>query len=435
VKTTHQLGQTGRTLKLGFGEGGGAGEVFEWYFDYNRNGGGQSAFLVLFGANAQPYTLETLSGFNASGTLTATTGGYGYKQIDIDAAYEQGGTGIKTTGFTVSSTTGLIAYFYNKFYQSSSATLLFGQRNLGLSYAIASIGGWEFEPFPYYKSMFSVRAILDATDVTIVLCAAAGGGTVNVTLDAGETYRYESAVDLTGTMVTSTELTAVFAGHDLAQVPVGARFGDVLISQALAEEFCSTTYYVAASPGAEITTSDIIRVLAFTNSTDVSIDGVFAATINRGGYHEFTVAASTGKKITTTQPVAVAHYLRGGNGGSATIAGQLTYTDPELAYIVPPTMWLQGYLVYCPSDAYLFGTGYFLDMIVKTAELGTLEIDGALTGATGFTTIDGTYSRGRRVLAPGKHTMACAEPFFAVLYGSALDESVWLPLTAYQYVV
>src|SRR5438552_3358830 len=69
------------------------------YFDFNQNSVGltANASLFLFGASGQTATVTTLSGFNQNVVLNAS----GFFNLPIANTFQQGGTGIKNTGFKV----------------------------------------------------------------------------------------------------------------------------------------------------------------------------------------------------------------------------------------------------------------------------------------------------------------------------------------------
>ena len=57
------------------------------------------------------------------------------------------------------------------------------------------------------------------------------GASYNVTLNTMQTYDFDSALDLTGTMLISTKPISVFGYHECADIPMGTAFCDYIVEQ------------------------------------------------------------------------------------------------------------------------------------------------------------------------------------------------------------
>ena len=150
------------------------------YFVFNKNtiGNTANASVFLFGANGQTATVSNLAGFSQNVTLGAD----GFFNLSIANLYQQSGTGIKDTGFQVVSPNPIAGYFVNRAGFSTDMTYLFDSAALGNNYVVASQGGGFGE-----GSQVMVHATQNNTAITLT---PKGGAPINVTMQAGETYKY-----------------------------------------------------------------------------------------------------------------------------------------------------------------------------------------------------------------------------------------------------
>ncbi len=377
------------------------------YFDYNRTiEGATLASVFLFGNAGQAVNISNLAGFNTNVILDAN----GAYNLGISTLYEQIGTGVHNTGFKIVSADPLGGIFFNREPFTSDAALLIEEANLGTHYVVASHGDGMSE-----GSQIMVHATQDNTDVTLQL---ATGGVVAVTLQAGETYKYVGGDDeLTGSRVSASAKVAVFGGHACANVPVDAiNHCDVMIEQMMPNEALSSLYHVSASHGASVAPSgaDLFKIIASEDNTAVSIDGVVVANLDAGEVHQFDLLANTGATIESSAPVMVAQYLVGGEG---------TETDPSMALVPGADAWLKSYQLATPDGAAAFDYN-FASVVINTADLATLMLNGVLVDTNGFSAIASTgFSRGLVDLPWGLFNLAAANPFLMMLGGNSLADS------------
>ena len=375
------------------------------YFDFNVNLNTPTASLFLFGTAGQSATVSNLAGFNQSVTLNSQ----GFFSLAIGNQYQQSGTGIVNTGFRVDSGAAIAGYFINRASATTDMTYLLNAAALDKQYVVASIGGGFGE-----GSQVAIHATVDNTLVTFT---PKGGAAINVTLQAGQTYKYAGgATDLTGSTVSSSQNVAVFSGHECAQVPVGSTFCDTLLEQAIPNSKLSTTYYTVATAGSALATnrSDLIRVIATASGTQVKKDGVVVATLAAGSFYEFLLPTGSGTKIEASQPVAVAQYLTGGGGNN---------TDPAYTYVPGADALLRSYLLATPSGSSAFVDNY-ASVVVDAADLTTLMLNGVLVNTSSFTQIGTSGFYGGQVTLPlGLFTLSAADPFLVLLGGGSSADS------------
>jgi hypothetical protein len=377
------------------------------YFDYNVNsiGGGGTPSLFLFGEAGQTARVSNLAGFNQTVTLDSN----GFFNLGISDSFAQAGTGIRRTGFEVESSRAIAGYFINRKGASTDMTYLLDDAALGKNYVVASMGGGFGE-----GSQMAVHATVDNTEVTIT---PRGGSAITVTLNKGETYKYAgSSTDLTGSTIVANQKVAVFSGHECAQVLPGTSFCDNLLEQAIPTEKLSRNYLLTASKGAEITplNRDLVRVIATADNTEVKVDGVVVATLNKGEFHQFNLAETTGARVEASAPVAVAQYLVGGQG---------TQTDPAYSYVPGQDTWLDSYRLATPTGGAAFDVNY-ASIVIDSDDLGSLLLNGSGVNTSAFSAIGSTgFSRGIVDLPLGLFDLTADSAFLVMLGGGSSADS------------
>jgi hypothetical protein len=387
----------------------GGAQAGELFFDFNRNtvGNTANASVFLFGSVGQTATVTTLSGFNQ----TVTLGSEGFFNLAIANSFQQSGTGVRTTGFRVVSDDPIAGYFVNRAGFSTDMTYLLDSSSLGTDYVVASQGGDIGE-----GSQVAIHATQDNTTVTFTPTV---GAPVTVTLNAGQTYKYAGgSANLTGSSVAADKPVAVFSGHECAQVPVGTTACDNLVEQMIPTDRLSTSYVLTASKAAVVASSasDLVRVIATADGTQVNVDGVTVATLNKGQFHEYSLAANNGSVVEASSSVMVAQYLKGqGNAVGP--------TDPALSLVPGADTWLAEYRLATPSGAQDFTTDY-ASIVIESDALTTLLLDGSPAATTGCSAIGATvYSRCDITLPNGLFDLTAADPFLVMLGGGGNFDS------------
>lgn len=387
----------------------GTAQGSELFFTFNRNQVGQpaTASLFLFGDAGQQATVSNLAGFFE----TVTLGVDGFLNVPISNIYQQGGTGIRNSGFSVTSPDPIAGYFVNRAPATTDMTYLLDSSALGTSYRVASFGGGFGE-----GSQIAVHATQHLTNVTITLPV---GDPISVILNQGQTYKIAGgSIDLTGSLVQSSSPVAVFSGHECANVPSGQRFCDNLVEQMIPVNRLSTNYLVTASQSAAVagTASDLVRVVATEANTQVNVPGVGNTTLQAGQFFEFSLPANTGVEVDASAPVMVAQYLKGQEGGTG-------LTDPAMSLVPGSDTWLQEYRLATPSGGQNFDVDY-ASLVVETGDIGTLLLDDAPASPTNCAAIGGTqYSRCDVALPDGLFNLSAASPFLVMLGGRSNADS------------
>jgi MYXO-CTERM domain-containing protein len=376
------------------------------YFDYNKNLNlSNNASVFLFGAAGQTATVSNLAGFSQNVVLD----GAGFFNLGIPNTFQQSGTGVVNSGFKVESSNAIAGYFINRATATTDMTYLLDSSALGTNYVVASAGVGFGE-----GSQIAVHATVDNTNVTI---NRKGGAAINVTLNAGQTYKYAGgSVDQTGASIVADKAVAVFSGHECAQVPGGTTFCDTLLEQAIPTDKLSKNYQLTASKGAAlaVSRSDLVRVIATANNTEVKVNGAVVATLNAGQFHEFQLGQNTGATVEASAAVAVAQYLTGGGGRD---------TDPAMSYVPGADTWLKQYRLATPAGAAAFDVNY-ASVVVDSSALASLRLNGAAVNTSGFSAIGTTgFSRGIIDLPIGLFDLTGDLPFLVMLGGGSAADS------------
>jgi hypothetical protein len=165
-----------------------------------------------------------------------------------------------------------------------------------------------------------------------------------------------------------------------------------------------------------------VRVVADQDNTIVSVNGSVVATLSAGGIYQYnywesptvtSTSINTGMLLTSTKPILVSVYMRG--GGS--FLGETG--DPAMAFIPPFEQYLTKYtVVSAPGNA-----AQLMNLMVPTASRSSVRYDGRALIASDFenswATVGGsTYSVAQIKSTQGSHTITAAQAFGLVVYGA-----------------
>ena len=135
-----------------------------------------------------------------------------------------------------------------------------------------------------------------------------------VTLDAHEMIHLAGIdsganADLTGTLVTSNKPVAVMGANQCDYIPGTRPTCDTLIEMMPPTSSYGTRFVKAAYHFRHV--GDITRVVAATDGTEVSVDGVPVATLDRGEFYERDSAVESFEVIDTSEPALAAMFEKG----------------------------------------------------------------------------------------------------------------------------
>ncbi|MEL6554479.1 MAG: SdrD B-like domain-containing protein [Cyanobacteria bacterium J06621_11] len=321
------------------------------------------------------------------------------------------GTGVNDLGFKISAKGDISAYFSNRSFQTTDLTVILEKESLGQAYALASIGYRNRD-----GGQFSVQATENNTKVEVTL---PDGQSFSRTINLGQTFKFATGVDnsnldisipanfdLTGTIVETSAPTAVFSGHFCANV--GEGFCDHLVEQMPPIEALSSSYVVGSAFSENGTGNNLIRIIAPKGGTQVKVDGQVVTTLGAQEQYEFVLSESAAV-IETTKPSLVAQYLQG-----RTTAGE---GDPAMMFVPGQDAWLSEYRLATPAGSASFEQN-LVNIVIPTAALGSLMLEGKQISANEFTQVQGTpFSVGNIVVPQGIFSLKADQDFQVSLFG------------------
>jgi len=343
--------------------------------------------------------------------------------------------------FHITSDNEIIVYGHSQAVTTSDALMVFPTDILGNDYLIMSYYS-DTENMQKTPSQFAVVATEDNTLIKINPTAptyANGYELQEITLNKGEVYLVQASVtgsinesDLTGTSVQSSKPVAVFSGHQKATVPVRIGFDnpsrDFLISQMPPVRTWGKNSFLTpfVSPSG-ITTlgTDLYRILAAYDSTDVYINGLKTVTLDKGGFYEGPLTEAA--YITSNSPILVAQYKKTSNSN----ASQLKLGDPFFV-VIPPKEQFMTYYKVINTQAYQ-SSGFFYEkvydehyitLVVPATARNEINLDGTNVPSNSFTRISNSdYYYANIKVDEGQHSVYSTEEFGIIVYGFGSNNS------------
>ena len=272
-------------------------------------------------------------------------------------------------------------------------------------------------------TQFGFVASADDTVVTVTPSVTTGshpgGVPYTVNLSRGQAYQLRNTnaapADLSGTTVTSTKPIALYGGHECANIPDNTTYAcDYLVEQLPPTNTWGRNFVTV--PLATRQNGDTFRVLAATNGTTVNINGVPAATLNRGQAHQQIISGSS--VITSNEPILLAQYSNGTTFDGVT-------SDPFMMIIPPHEQFLAGYTVTTPSSGFNIN---FINIAAPAAAVGAITLDGTPIPVSSFSTIGTSGFKGAQLaVGLGTHNLSGPLPFGVFVYGFAFADSYGYP--------
>lgn len=263
-------------------------------------------------------------------------------------------------------------------------------------------------------AQFGIVATQDDTEVTIQFDGDYGGDTPPVaqflTLAEGETFQWQNhgsgKATLSGTSIVATAPVAVFAGNKCTNIPGEASIAacDHVVEQLFPESTWGTNFLSA--PLATRSGGDTFRMIAGSDATEVLLDGVSVATLDRGETYEAVIDGA--HRWEATQPVMLAQY-----SNSSEFDGVVS--DPFMMLLPPVEQFLSLYTVSTPPSG--IGNNY-LNVVVANEAVDSVRLDGAPIEAGSFAEIGDTgFSSAQLAVGIGQHRVVADEGFGLTVYG------------------
>ncbi|MCC6507675.1 MAG: putative Ig domain-containing protein, partial [Pirellulaceae bacterium] len=255
-----------------------------------------------------------------------------------------------------------------------------------------------------------------------------------VTLNRGETYllrdlagaSFAGAPDLTGSIITSTKPVAVFGGNRATFVPSQFFAADHLVEQ-LPPTRTWGRDFVTIPLDTDSTRGDLFRFLAQADDTELTINGIVVATIDRGEFYQQTIVGPA--HIVSSRPILVAQYAYSQNYYRTDPGGNSSFTGDPLMMIVPPSeQFLASYTVATPVESAILGaqrfSRNFINIVAPAADVGLIELDGVAIATNQFSAIGNSGFFGAQIpIDLGTYQLAGPLPFGVFVYGFGAFDS------------
>lgn len=387
-----------------------------------KNGAEDPLLLTLsISAEAAASGTVAIPGLSFSQNFTVPAGGLTTVTIPNGAIAGDGGTiSVADLGIHVTSDTEVTVYGLNDIHETTDGFLGLPVDVLGTQYRALMY------PDPTFAEI-GVVSTADGTVVTVVPTAplidgTAAGTPVVRTLDQGEVLLVPSTdhADLTGSTITATAPVSVFSGDSCVLLPTNGFACNHLVEQLPPTTSWGTDFITV--PLAARMGGDLIRVLADQDDTAVSFNGSVVATLDAGEFYEAVVTAVT--HVTSSKPVLVAYFSQGQSQDLA-LAG-----DPSMMLVPSTSQFLSSYIFKSTDSTNSSDTWspHYVNVVVPTADIGDLTVDGTAVDPTDFTAVSGTsFSVAQLELTGGTHRVAGSSPFGAMVYGFALASAYSFP--------
>ncbi len=301
------------------------------------------------------------------------------------------------------------------FSYTNDSSLLLPSTAMTGDYRITTFGGQDGvgmagQPEPEMNDYFAITATANDTHVTVNLspsgqvlsgsaqsgiAGAQGGGTIRLTLNAGDVAELAGAlgdaVDLSGSLVVADQPVQVIAGAPCDQVPEAAPACDHVEQSVFPAETLGKRYFVATPTGPLGTrVGHVVRLYGNVDATELTYAPArpagCPATLDAGqvvdcGLTDDSFVGSTDFEVTGNHEFAVATFMLGGSivdpkGGLG---------DPSESLIASVEQFRTKYVFLAPDDY----TANFIDIVTPTG--ATITLDGTFLNLNRATDIADGY--------------------------------------------
>jgi len=326
----------------------------------------------------------------------------------------------------------------------SGSTLVLPVAVLGKEYVSLN----AFQATNQGRSQITVVATEDNTTIELNLIRSSSGTPVRaanvpyqINLNKGDVYQVQSTLDLTGstiksigTSASSCKPIAVFTGSSWTAFDCsGASGGDNLYQQVFPSKAWGKNYITAPFSNRQ---SDIYRIIVKDPATQVTLNGSLLSptSLISNTYYEFK--NSVPNVITSDIPILVLQYMTSQTCDTRNPVGCITNCpypgDPELITINPLEQTINNVTVISArADLTPPNTNirvHYLNILMKTADIGTLKIDNAVPKGSWVPIPNSIYSYLQEDVTAStninpSHNIKADSGFIALAYGMGNVES------------
>ncbi|MCA9213548.1 MAG: Ig-like domain-containing protein [Planctomycetales bacterium] len=269
-------------------------------------------------------------------------------------------------------------------------------------------------------SEFTIVATEDNTSITITptrdIQTHPAGVPYNVFLDEGQTYRatggsFVGLTELTGTSIVSDKPVFVLGANQATEIPSQTGQADFLIEQLPPVNSWGRQFITA--PLANRVGGDQFKIVASEDNTDIEINGVPIATLNRGEFHSQIIDGPA--EITASEPVYLAQYALGQTFDNPADDPAGPLGDPMMMQIPPYEQYRTEYTLGIPGNAFVKN---YINVTAPDQAVGQITLDGVVVSPSDFTQIGTSgYSYAQLAVTPGTYRLESPVPVGATVYG------------------
>jgi gliding motility-associated-like protein len=349
--------------------------------------------------------------------------------IDLPAsAMCQGNQQVFENGVYIETEDTVAVFAINFIEYSSDASKILPIQSLGTEYRISSYQGLNG-----LGSEFLILATEDDTEIEIIPSdplpnGEPAGVPFVITLNKGQAYQVtteSSTIDYTGTLIRGTEESgdcrpfAVFAGTKCVNIPVGCTACDHIFDQHFPVETWGTEFYTVPF---DLTTGYTIRIMAHQDNTVVNT-ALGTLNLNAGEFQEYN-NVNEAHCITSNQGISVTQYMQ---GVTCSAAG-----DPAMSVLNDAAQMIDN-ISFSTVESNII-TNHGLNLIVNTADVGSVSLDGTPIPASEFTEYpDCTEKSYAQIsIAEGVHNLESVNGVTAYVFGTGDAESYFYSVGSFS---
>ncbi len=396
----------------------------QFWFGYMTNYVDQASDSLYVFISSNKTTTGTLSvplaGYSQDFTVTANV----TTELIVPNEFESNfSETIEQKGILIETDDTVSVFAINFDSYTADGTKVLPIQSIGDEYRVMAYNGYggTFD----IDSEFLIVASEDNTEVEITPTVATEGGKPAgqpfiVRLNQGETYQVRaasSAADLTGTTIKSTPQSgpckafAVFSGASCTKVPNQCTACDHIYDQNFPLDTWGFNYFVVPFTA---TTGYTYRVMADQDNTSFSVNGGAPITLNAGQVYERNFVTND-IYVSANKPINVTQFIEGITCSGAGDPAMLTLND-ETQRIIDVTFATMN------SDII---TQHNVNLIIPTADIGQITLDGTAIASTAFTPFIGNplFAWAQVSITEGSHHLELESGFTAYVYGTGTAES------------
>ena len=294
------------------------------------------------------------------------------------------------------------------------------------TYDQSTYTGYSTEFSQFLTSAFIVVATENNTvvDITPTTNSFTGnhhaGEEFSITLNAGEVFQFRSTSngshrDLSGTRITARDCKkiAVFNGNTLTAIPDSRTSRDLVFEQAMPIQSWGKQFVVTSSHGRN---EDYVKITSSSDDNNIFKNGELLTTLSAGESLTFRLSDNDASCfIEADYPSAVFLF-----NTSYESNDNDHYGDPSMVLIAPIEQRIDEitFTTFHDHD-YADIDDHYVNIIVKTEDIGSVYLDGQLISPLLFHRVNGNeaFSYVRHEIPHGVHQLACAHGFNAHVYG------------------